>query len=50
MSLRVLISEAFELYKLDYIVFRNYSKRAAECNETVSKLLVEFTGDIPIEK
>lgn len=50
MSLRVLISEAFELYKLDYILFYNYSKRAAECNDTVQRLLVDYVGDIPIEQ
>lgn len=43
------ISEAFELYRLDYILFRNQSKRAEESNKTTANLLVGFLGDIYIE-
>lgn len=43
------ISEAFELYRLDYILFKNQSKRAEEQNLTTERSLVQFCGDIPIE-
>lgn len=45
-----LISQAFELYRLDYIIFKNQSRRAEESNLTCARSLVLFCGDIPIEK
>lgn len=43
------ISEAFELYRLDYIIFKNQSKRAEESNLTCARSLVSYYGDFPIE-
>lgn len=49
MSLRVLISEAFEVYRLEHIVYLNQSKRTEEMSLGACKDLIKFTGDIPIE-
>lgn len=44
------ISDAFELYRLDYILFKNQSKRAEESNLTCQRSLIAYCGDIPIDK
>ncbi len=44
------ISEAFELYRLEHIVFRNQSVRTEEMNRLAMKSLINFAGDLPIEE
>lgn len=43
------LTAAFELYRRDFIVFRNQSKRTEEMHNLVLKLLLNFMGNIPIE-
>lgn len=45
----MLLSEAFDLYRLDCIVFRNQSPKTEETHRYACKLLVEYLGDIEIE-
>lgn len=42
------ISEAFEMYRLEKIVYSNQSEKTEEMNRCAMKALIEFTGDIPI--
>lgn len=49
MSNALKITSAFELYRLDYILFKNQSRRAEESNLTCERSLVAFCGDMPIE-
>jgi len=42
------ISEAFEKYRLEYIVYRNQSAKTEEMNKCAQNSLVAFCGDIPI--
>lgn len=42
------ISQAFDVYCSDYIVFKNQSKRTEETNDYVKRSLVSFIGDIEI--
>jgi len=42
---RMSISEAFELYRLEYISFRNQSAKTEEMNAMACKSLIEFIGD-----
>lgn len=49
MSLVVLISEAFEVYRLEHIVYLNQSKRTEEMSLGARNALIKYTGDIPIE-
>jgi site-specific recombinase XerD len=43
------ISEAFELYRLDVIIFRNQSPKREEMNRHTCKVLIDFVGDIEVE-
>jgi site-specific recombinase XerD len=45
----MLISEAFNLYRDDYIRLKNQSRRTEETHETCRKLLLQFIQDKPIE-
>lgn len=49
MSDRLSISEAFEIYRTEYIVFRNQSRRTEEMSMDACKSLISFVGDIPIK-
>jgi integrase/recombinase XerD len=42
------ISEAFELYRQDYIVFNNQSSKTEEMNNLTMKSLVGFLGDLQV--
>ena len=42
------ISEAFERYRLDYILFRDQSPKTEETHRNTQKMLINFTGDIDI--
>lgn len=44
----MLISEAFSLYRSDYIVMMNQSKKTEESYASTCKLLVRFFGDVSI--
>lgn len=44
----VSISEAFELYRVEYIVFRNQSSRTEEMNTVAMKSLIGYLGDIQV--
>lgn len=44
----LLLSEAFELYRLEVIVFRNQSAKTDEMNRCAAKSLIQFTSDIPL--
>lgn len=44
----VTLTEAFELYRLDYIVFRNQSKKTEENHYVCLRALVLFFGDVPV--
>lgn len=46
----MLITEAFEAYRLEHIVFRNQSSRTEEMSNLACKSLVRFAGDIPIDE
>lgn len=46
----MLISEAFELYRQEYIVFRGQSRRTEEMNFCAMKSLITTCGDIPISE
>lgn len=48
-SVAVLISEAFELYRQDVIIFKNQSRSSEDQNISTRKSLVAFAGDIQIE-
>lgn len=43
------ITEAFDLYRLDYISFRNQSRKTEEMHYVAMRSLLSFTGDITIE-
>lgn len=45
----MLLSEAFELYRRDYIVFKNQSKKTEESHLLAARSLLSFLGDMPIE-
>lgn len=45
----MLISEAFEMYRMEHIVFRNQSVRTEEMHLYVMGNIIDFNGDIPIE-
>lgn len=42
------ISEAFEVYRTDFIVFKNQSCRTEEAHNYVCRSLTSFLGDIPL--
>lgn len=46
----MLLSEAFELYRLEYITYRNQSKKTEEMNTAAMNSVVEFLGGIHIEE
>ena len=46
----MLISEAFDVYRDDYIRMRNQSGRTEECHECCKKLLLGHIEDKPIDK
>lgn len=46
---KLLISEAFEKYRLEYIVYRNQSAKTEEMSVYAMKSLIAYIGDIPIE-
>lgn len=50
MADRLLISDAFELYKLDFIIFKNQSRRAVEANSTCTLSIVAFLGDVYVDE
>lgn len=43
------LSEAFELYRLDCIVFKNQSPKTEETHNVARKWLIAYTGDIAVE-
>lgn len=42
------LSEAFELYRKDVIVYKNQSAKTEEMNNYAMKLIINFLGDIPV--
>lgn len=46
----MLISEAFELYRRDVIMFSNQSHKTEENHLICQRALLSFTGDIPVEQ
>ena len=44
------LSEAFELYRKDVIVYKNQSAKTEEMNRCAMKSIVDFLGDISIER
>ena len=42
------LSEAFELYRKDVIVYKNQSAKTEEMNRCAMKSIVDFLGDIQI--
>lgn len=44
----LLISEAFEVYRLEYIVYRNQSHKTEEMSTGAMNALISFVGDIPV--
>jgi integrase/recombinase XerD len=42
------ISEAFEIYRTDYILFKNQSRKTEENNYVCRNELIRFLGDVPI--
>lgn len=42
------LSEAFEKYRLEYIVYRNQSARTEEMNRCAENALISYCGDIPV--
>lgn len=48
METSMTVAEAFELYRLEYIVFRNQSSKTEEMNRLAMRSLIAFTGDIPV--
>lgn len=44
------LSEAFELYRKDVIVYKNQSAKTEEMNRCAMKSIVDFLGDIPISE
>lgn len=49
MPLRMLISDAFEMFRIDHIVYNNQSSKTEEMNRLACRSLLNFTGDIDIE-
>lgn len=45
----MLVSEAFESYRIEHIVYLNQSARTEEMHRCAQKRLIDFTGDIEIE-
>jgi site-specific recombinase XerD len=45
----MLVSEAFELYRRDYILFRNQSPKTEETHRNACKQFIKFCDDIDIE-
>ena len=43
------LSEAFDLYRSDCILFTNQSRKTEEQHQITKKSLLAFTGDIPLE-
>lgn len=46
----MVLSEAFEAYRLDCIVFRNQSKKTEENHLVCKREIISFLGDIPTEE
>lgn len=46
----MLISEAFDMYRDDYIRLKNQSRRTEETHESCKKFLLQFIGDKPVEQ
>ncbi len=44
------ISEAFEHYRLDQIVYNNESDRTEEMHNLALKCFIDFAGDLPVSK
>lgn len=44
----MLISEAFDMYKSDFIRFKNQSRKTEENHEVCKKALLSFAGDLPL--
>lgn len=42
------ISQAFEIYRIEYIVYRNQSKKTEEMSQCAMNALIQFAGDIPV--
>ena len=49
MAERLSISDSFELYRLDFISFKNQSKKTEENHNICGRSLISFCGDIMIE-
>lgn len=45
----MLLSEAFEVYRTDYIVFKNQSPKTEETHLLAARSIISFTGDLLIE-
>lgn len=50
MKTNLTLSEAFELYRLNVIVYRNQSAKTEEMNRCAMRSIVNFLGDIPISE
>ena len=50
MQCTLLVSEAFELYRVEYIVYRNQSLKTEEMNRLAMKALISHIGDIPVSE
>lgn len=44
------LSEAFDLYRLDVIVYKNQSPKTEETHRIAEKLFISFAGDMPINE
>jgi site-specific recombinase XerD len=44
------LTEAFDLYRLDVILYQNQSTKTEETHRYVCKLLVDFLGDVELEE
>jgi len=50
LTTNICISEAFELYRLEYIVYLNQSKKTEEMSVCAMKALIEYVGDISMQE
>lgn len=46
----MLISQAFETYRQEFIIFRGQSKRTEELSQVAMKSLIQHCGDIPLSE
>lgn len=45
----MLISEAFDMYRHDYMEFKHQSRRILETHERVKRTLIYHLNDLPLE-